>query len=346
MTFRVLALSGGGYRGLYTAQVLAGIEEASGLPLHRRFDLIAGTSIGGILALALATGKSSMAATAGLMAMQGTSIFGESAPPKGAVGKIIDYARHSRGARYDPAPLKCLISGLVGQDTRIGDLKQKVIVPAVNVTKGGPQVFKTPHHPRLVRDWKLPLVDVALATSAAPSYFPLHSIGSERFADGALYANSPDDLALHEAQHFLGQELPDIHVLSIGSTTSKFSFPSSLHSNLSWFSWLLDQRLTSAMIAAQQMNTDYIIRHKLGDRYIRVDAIPSPKQLPEMTLDNASKTVATDLMGLAEASLRESLPAIKAAGFLDHEADEEDFLSREDVGNYFSELRGQNGHCG
>lgn len=52
--FRILALAGGGYLGLYTATVLAALEERCGVPLGQRFDLIAGTSVGGILAVALA----------------------------------------------------------------------------------------------------------------------------------------------------------------------------------------------------------------------------------------------------------------------------------------------------
>lgn len=341
MVFRILTLSGGGYRGLYTAQVLAGLEEESGgVPLHQRFDLIAGTSIGGILALALASGKTSMRDVATTMARQGTAIFGNANPPRGKAAQYLDYWKTKGAARYDPTPLKNLITGLVGEDTYIGDLKQKVLVPAVNVTKGSPQVFKTPHHPRLVRDWKVPLVDVAMATSAAPSYFPLHAIGSERFADGGMYANSPDDLAIHEAQYFLDQDLSDVEVLSIGTTTSKFSFPASVSSDMSWLDWIQEQRAISVMIAAQQMNTDFIMRHRLGNRYIRIDAEPSAAQLPDMTLDNANPQVAEDLLGLAEASLREHLPAVKAAGIFDHTVDEEDFLQREEIGRYFRSLRG------
>ncbi|MFC7698268.1 patatin-like phospholipase family protein [Bradyrhizobium sp. GCM10028915] len=68
------------------------------------------------------------------------------------------------------------------------------------------------------------VVDVALATSAAPAFFSLHQIRGELFADGGLYANSPDHLALHEAEYFLEQPLKDISILSIGTTTSRFSF--------------------------------------------------------------------------------------------------------------------------
>lgn len=339
MDFRILALSGGGYRGLYTAQVLAGLEEESGLPLHRRFDLIAGTSIGGVLALAIASGKTSMKEAVDLMKCQGTSIFGTKGPPESKIGKLLDYARHRGSARYDPKPIKKLISKFVGADTYIGDLKQKVIIPSVNVTKGSPQVFKTPHHENFVRDWKLTLVDVALATSAAPSFFPLHTIGNERFADGGMFANSPDELALHEAQHFLEQDIRNIHVLSIGTTTSKFSFPGSVSSNLGWWGWLENQRMISTMISAQQMQADFIMRHRLGQRYSRVDTTPSASQLSAITLDNASGGVVNDLLGLAEGSLRDNLQGIRNAGFFDHEVPEENFLDNEKISNHFRKLR-------
>ena len=56
-------------------------------------------------------------------------------PPKGKTAQYLDYWKTKGAARYNPAPLKDLIAELVGEDTYIGDLKQKVLVPAVNVTK-------------------------------------------------------------------------------------------------------------------------------------------------------------------------------------------------------------------
>lgn len=347
MTFRILSLSGGGYKGLYTAQVLAGLEAESGdVPLHKRFDLIAGTSIGGILALSLASGKTTMQAVANLMAEQGVNIFGQKDPPKSQVGVALDLFNHRAKARYSAQPLRELIEKIVGADTCIGDLKQKTIVPTVNVTKGSPQVFKTPHHPTYERDWKVPLVDVALATAAAPTYFPLHKIGSERFVDGGVYANSPDELAVHEALHFLGIKPDEIEILSVGTTTARFSFSGNLVSDMGLKDWFTDQRLMSVMIGAQQMNTDFMMKHRFADRYVRVDAFPSASQIPDMRLDNAKPGATEDLKGLAEASLRDHLPKLKARAFFAHEVQEEDFMQREEIAKYFRKLRGTDGPCG
>lgn len=344
MVFRILCLSGGGYKGLYTAQFLAGLEaENNDIPLHQRFDLIAGTSIGGVLALAISSGRATMREVVEAMSSRGTEIFGTIAPPSSQLGIIWDLIAHRSKARYSAEPLRRLICEIVGDDVFVGDLKQKTIVPAVNVTKGSPQVFKTPHHASFQRDWKVPVADVALATSAAPTFFPLHTIGSERFADGGVYSNSPDEIAVHEALHFLGQKIDDLEILSIGTTTAKFSFPGRLASNMGLKDWLTDQRLISVMIAAQQMNTDFIMRHRFGERYLRVDSSPSASQLPDMRLDNASKSVSDDLKGLADAALRAHLPSLKASGFFDYDAGEEDFLQREEVARFFRELRGNNG---
>ena len=347
MTFRILSLSGGGYKGLYSAQFLAGLEAESGcVPLHRRFDLIAGTSIGGILALAVSSAKMSMREVVEVMSTHGTDIFGSQKLPTSQLGVALDIFTHRAKARYHAKPLRDLVCQLVGESTYVGDLKQKTIVPTINVTKGSPQVFKTPHHPSFQRDWKVPIVDVALATSAAPTFFPLHRIGNERFVDGGVYANSPDELAVHEALHFLGQKIDDLEILSVGTTTAKFSFPGKLPSNMGLKHWFTEQRLISVMIGAQQMNTDFMMRHRFGERYVRVDEFPSVDQLPDMRLDNASESAGGDLRGLADASLRHHLPRLKDAGFFDYETKEEDFLLRSEIAEYFRNLRGKDGKRG
>ncbi|PKQ05139.1 MAG: patatin, partial [Alphaproteobacteria bacterium HGW-Alphaproteobacteria-11] len=158
-----------------------------------------------------------------------------------------------------------------------------------------------------VRDWRLSVVDVALATSAAPTYFPLHKIRGELFADGGLYANAPDHLALHEAEHFLGENANNISMLSIGTSTAKFSFSNSLNPNMGWVAWMSDERLPSVMISAQQINASAMLQHRLNDRYLRVDHEQSREQERSLGLDIASDSAISDLLGFAESSVRDHL---------------------------------------
>lgn len=327
MAFQILSLSGGGYLGLYSAALLAEIEEASGRPLHQSFDLIAGTSVGGIVALGLAAGAPATRIRDAFLE-RGHKIFSGRNPPKTAIGDHLELRRNATSAKYRPEPLRETIEAIVGADTTVGDLETRVLVPAVNLTKGQPQVFKTAHHPTFVRDWRLKLVDVALATSAAPTYFPIHRIGGEMFADGGLYANAPDLLALHEAEHFLEQPVAEVSILSIGTTTSKFSFSSQTGTDLGWMGWMSGQRLTSAMIASQQLSVEYMMGHRLGERYLRIDQIQSKEQERQLRLDIASEAAKNDLLGLAEASARQWLPNPTLRRMLTHRAPEARFYHK------------------
>jgi patatin-like phospholipase/acyl hydrolase len=317
MRCQILCLSGGGFRGLFAAEALAGLEEAAGVGLAQCFDLIAGTSIGGILALALAAGVPARR-IADTFREQGATVF--SRPRRGGLSAAVDLIRFAGRARHRPEPLARLVAELVGDATKIGDLRRRVMIPAVNLTKGRPQVFKTPHHPTFVRDGRLRLVDVALATSAAPTYFPLHPIGDELFADGGLYANAPDLLALHEAEHFLRQPADDVVVLSIGTTTAQFSLAHATGRDLGWLGWMRGQRLAQAIIGAQQINATAIMQHRLGARYMRIDMTQSPEQAASLGLDVATTAAARTLGGLAEAALRDHLGQPALGDILAHRA--------------------------
>lgn len=326
MAFQILCLSGGGYLGLYSAAVVAALEEHSGRPIGESFDLIAGTSVGGIIALGIGAGATA-ASIRDAFLEYGVKIFSDREPPSRLAEKI-DLARSAGSARYSSSPLRETIEAILDPELTVGDLGTRVIVPAVNLTKGQPQVFKTAHHPTFVRDWRLKVVDVALATSAAPTYFPIHRIGGEMFADGGLYANSPDELALHEAEHFLRQPRTEIRMLSIGTTTAKFSFSNAVNANLGWMGWMAGHRLTSAMIASQQLNVDYMMRHRLGEAYVRIDQVQSKEQERQLRLDVASETARRDLLGLAEASAREHLPKAVLIEMLAHRATPAQFYHR------------------
>ncbi len=317
--FNVLCLSGGGYLGLFTATILAGIEEQIGEPIARRFDLLAGTSVGGIIALALAN-EVPASKIKEVFVSYGPAVFSSNNKSSSLIKSTRSLLRNARKAQYTGDKLGTLIGEAIGAELKIGDLKHRVIIPAVNLTKGSPQVFKTAHHPSFVRDWKLRAIDVALATSAAPTYFPMHRIGGELFADGGMYANAPDLMALHEAEHFLGARLEDIRILSIGTTSTSFSFSNRVGTNLGWLSWMHNQRLSTVMIASQQLIVDYMLKHRLSDRYLRIDRSQSHEQEGSLGLDIASPAAIFDLQALGEASLREHLGRQSLPNMLEHVA--------------------------
>ena len=323
-SFQILCLSGGGYLGLYSASVLRQLEEEIGEPIGRCFDLIAGTSVGGIIALGLANGARASDIERAFLE-NGDSIFSSRRAPKSELGATLRMwcrlLTTTHRASYSSAPLAAIIGQIVPKDTIIGELETRVLIPAVNLSKGKPQVFKTPHHETFRRDWRLRVEDVALATSAAPTFFPAHRIGSELFADGGLYANSPDQLALHEAIHFLGQDINSISMLSVGTTSTSFSWSSAIGQNLGWFAWAKGQRLITAMMAAQQINVDYVLKHQLGERYVRIDRAPSCDQERQIGIDVASDVAKADLIALASASVRDIVPNMKLREMLSHRAE-------------------------
>jgi patatin-like phospholipase/acyl hydrolase len=167
--FNVLCLSGGGFLGLYSASVVDGLEERTGDPIARHVDLLAGTSVGGS-GLALEVPAASIKSA---FERNGTDIFSNRPAPTTKLGIAFDLVRALWKPKYGSEALRRTITEIVGNETRLGDLKHRVIVPAVNLTKGRPQVFKTPHHIDYRTDLHLKVIDVALATAAAPTYFPI-----------------------------------------------------------------------------------------------------------------------------------------------------------------------------
>jgi patatin-like phospholipase/acyl hydrolase len=298
--FQVLSLSGGGYRGVYTAAVLAAIENHSKHPVGSFFEIIAGTSIGGIIGLAAAF-EVEMAKVLQVFKDAGPTIF----PPRPA-GNFLQSCRNLvsdfRRPLYSHEPLRKVIEDLFGKKAKLGDAKHPLLIPAVNLTQGTPQVFKTPHHENYIRDWQFDVVDVALATSAAPTFFPPVRLANSLYADGGLVANSPDLVAVHEATHFLKIPIDKIWLVSIGTTTSKYSVPDLTENTYGVRFWIADHehRLPNILISAQQQFAQQITEHILGDRYLRIDTVPSHEQAPHLGLDVVTPTATATLCGLGE----------------------------------------------
>lgn len=100
----------------------------------------------------------------------------------------------------------------------------RLVIPSFDVASGDVHLFKTPHHPRFKRDYRWKAKDVAMATSAAPTYFSIfhHEQSGLRLVDGGVWANNPVAIGMSEAIGVLGCSPSRIEVLSVGTTASPF----------------------------------------------------------------------------------------------------------------------------
>ena len=310
MTFQILSLSGGGFLGLYTIALLDKIEQRAGKPIAQCFDLLAGTSIGGIIALGLAAGTP---ASKILKAFEenGEKIFPSKKP------NLFKKLRHPK---YSDLPLRETIEAIVGAELLMGDLKHPVIIPSLNLTRGKAQFFKTPHHPDFKTDLHLKVVDVALATSAAPTYFPLAQVNNQLYADGGLYVNAPDLAALHEAEHFFRVSPESVRMLSIGTTTTKFTISHDVGRKLGIAGWGKDQRIIRAMMASQQLYVQDIVGHKLGKNYVRIDTEQSTEQQKYLALDIATENAQGTIKGLAESAYQQEVNNNRLQKIIEYQA--------------------------
>lgn len=296
--FQALALTGGGYRGLFTARALQEMEDHIGEPIGRHFDLIYGTSIGGIIALAVAF-EVPMSKVVSTFVEFGHEIFPPHTPPTGTISQLADLNRYRKKPRYRAEKLREVVAKLIPEDATLNDAKHACGIPAVNVTQGRPQVFKTRHKKEWTRDWKYKVIDVALATSAAPTFFELAQVGDDWYADGGLFANAPDLLALHEAENYFDVPLKAFRLLSVGTTTKSYSVSFSSGTQFGLQDWMQEARLFSVTISSQQQLVDQLMKHKLKDRYLRLDKEPSNEQAGDLGLDVATDAAKRTLQALA-----------------------------------------------
>lgn len=295
--FRILALTGGGYRGLFTVRVLEKLERAIGRPLRDHFDLIAGTSIGGIVAIGLACGVGTTA-IAQAFEKHGAAIF----PRRGLLGRW-----GLTRSRYKADGLAATIDAVLGGHAKapLSTILTPLIVTSFDFGAWAPAVFETTGlSPELEGTL---LKDVALATSAAPTFFPDHIIGGRSYVDGGLLANAPDAIALLRALGRFGRSLQDIDIISIGTAGElRWDVPRGARRRGGVLLVAKDQ-LVSRTMKAQETLALELVQSVAGANHIRIDKAPSPEQRTRIALDRADP-LATQILGqLAEDAYAETL---------------------------------------
>lgn len=207
---KILSIDGGGIKGVFPASFLASIEEVTGKNISEHFDLIVGTSTGGIIALGLGMGYS---------AKEMLQFYEESGPVIFEGNGFTKFWKSLGFAKYDNTALRNALVARFGERT-LSESKNRLVIPSVNLETGEVHVYKTSHHDRFKKDFRERVVDIALATSAAPSYFPtFHSSAGVPLIDGGVWANNPMGMAVVEGIGILGWPMGEIKVLSLGCTT-------------------------------------------------------------------------------------------------------------------------------
>jgi predicted acylesterase/phospholipase RssA len=294
--YQILCLSGGGFRGLYTATLLEILEAEAKKPLSQVFDLIAGTSIGGILALGLATGipaetlREAFETNGDQIFPRFRKIKGKSVFPRCPLG-IFE-------ARYPQSGLRKTIEDIFGgqSQAKLSSARTSVLVCSVDLNDRGPRIFRSSDNASEVH-----LLDVALATSAAPTYFPEHTIDKSLLVDGGLIANAPDMIALLEA--LKSEVLADIRMMSLGTAGREGArpyreamSPGLIGSAKDTFFLTLDAQESLSIRAVSDL---------LRDRYIRLDIQPSAEERSKIGLDVTGLVAAETLKLMAKRTWNE-----------------------------------------
>jgi len=293
---RILAIDGGGIKGVFPASFLSTVEDTLNDRVAKYFDLIVGTSTGGIIALALGLG---------LSAKQILDFYENAGPRIFGGNRLLKFLRHIGFSKYSQGPLKEALTS-VFRDSTMRDSNTRLVIPSLNLETGEVYVYKTPHHPKLERDGKVGVVDVALATSAAPTYFPTHrSAAGTPLIDGGMWANNPTGMAVVEAIGILGWPRDSLQVLSIGCTTTPVGVGWGRDYALGlgyWGSKVVDIFMT-AQSSASLGTAQLLVGH---ERVVRVSpnvgkgrfAIDSVGEMPS-------------LKGLGDSEARKSLPTLR-----------------------------------
>jgi patatin-like phospholipase/acyl hydrolase len=262
----ILAIDGGGIRGVLPASLLTTLEQHTGQDIASMFDLIVGTSTGAIIATMLSRniGTGEPAYTAGsirrLYIDHGNKIFQKKAQ------KSLSSFFGLADEKYSSDGLKDILNTYMGNCT-LGDSIVPTMVTAYDITNREAGIFKSWDS----RHKALPVTDCVLASTAAPTYFEPTLVGTgaetSSFVDGGVYANNPSLIGLAEAK-VLWPDEKEFTVISLGTGWVEEPYLHEKAKNWGLAEWV--RPLISMMFDGQTHTADYITK-QLSTHYYRAD---------------------------------------------------------------------------
>jgi patatin-like phospholipase/acyl hydrolase len=271
--YRILSIDGGGIRGIVTTVMMQRLKATPGLEgFLDDVDLIAGTSTGGLLALGIARGLG-LDEIRDLYVNDGPEIFDDS-----WIDDLLDLGK-LRGADYKTAPMRRVFKRVLGESTKLGQLRKRILITAFDMDNEDADELKRTWKPKLFHNFPGVGNDrhelahkVGMYTAAAPTYFP----SVDGFIDGGVYANNPAMCALAQTQDKRYRPTPaidEIVLLSLGTGTSLFYIRGK---TLDWgyAQWI--KPLISLMLDGISGIADYQCHQMLRKRYHRLAPIFPP----------------------------------------------------------------------
>lgn len=310
MAFKILSIDGGGIRGIIPAVILGEIERTTGKPISSLFDLIAGTSTGGILALGLAKPKLdglpefSAQELVSLYESEGSKIFYRS-----LLHRILSLERLSN-AKYQTKGLEEVLNKYFGE-TMLSEALTDVVVPSYDIEKRLP-IYFTSYFARERPGFDHKMRFVAQSTSSAPTYFKpfklrtTSGVGYLSVIDGGVFANNPTLTALAEATGTHGARISDLVIVSLGTGQGAQPIPLDRARNwglVGWSTKILDVVLDSVSESVHHQ-IYYLLRGTRSQQdYYRLQPL---LEKGERRLDNATRLNIDNLKQIANGFVRDS----------------------------------------
>ena len=286
---KILSIDGGGVRGIIPAVVLADIEQRTGKPISELFDMIAGTSVGGILALGLAvpkkresTPKYSAKELGEILKRDLPTIFKRPWLLNLPLGQFL-YRRYSQQG------IESVLESYFGE-ARLSDALADVLITSYEIEKRSPEFFRSPH----AREGEVPktgkvladntpphkniyMKEAARASSAAPTYFvpkKIDSLPGFAFIDGGVFANNPAMCAYAEAKAIYAGE-DEFLVVSLGTGAANAPITETAASKWGHIGWA--RPMLDIMMDGSSDTVDYQLRQVVPPvngrrRYFRFQA--------------------------------------------------------------------------
>ena len=258
-TFKILTLDGGGTRGIYSAQLLALVEQELDMPIKESFDLIAGTSTGAIIAGAIVS-DISMDEIVTLFETESPGIF-----QKKWYRNLLFSSKYSEDvfaqaiAKHIPAK-------------PLSEISTPLIITSSEITTSELYLFRSNYAEKLghgeYSDGDVCIRDAVVASCSAPTFFAPKSLNNLLYADGGLWANNPSIAAYTEALTIFGKDVSEVKILSIGTghATTMYRKKRRWGFLLGWGG----PKLVSFVMMLQSQASAKMVKLLLKDNYMRI----------------------------------------------------------------------------